>query len=755
MKTNNLIAIALLAAGMAFGQSTQVGQTPPDLPPGSVQPKQKKEPTQPPGKGVATEAKPPVDTGAGGRLAGTPSKTPPVPLVKDLKFPPLHPIVTPKVETFTLPDGMQVLLLEDHELPVVNGSARVRTGNLFDPPDKVGLAEMTGMVLRTGGTKTKTGDELDRALEDVAARVESSIGETAGSVAFSSLKENADEALGIFHDLLTAPEFRQEKIDLAKGQIRSAISRRNDEARSISEREFADIVYGRDTPYGWEMQYATVDRITRGDLLDFYKRYFFPKNVILAVWGDFNSAEMKTKLQKLFADWTVEQPPVPAFPKVTAQSQPGTFLASKKDVEQTFFTVGQLGGELKDKNYPALEILSDILGGGFQSRLFQQVRTKMGDAYDISAAWAADYDHPGTFQISGSTKSVSTVETLQAVLHEVDRIRTTEVSDEELKNAKDSALNSLIFAFDTREKTLGRMLTYQYYGYPQDFIQQYQKALTEVTKADILKVAKEYLDPAKFTIVAVGNPDSFVEPLDKLGRPVTPIDLTIPEPKTAAMAPNAANLDLGKRLLARAQEAAGGTAKLEAVKDYEQAMDFQLSPRAGGLNVKENERWMAPAYFRQDSEVPSGKISAYTDGKTGWIATPQGSGPLGGAQLKQVQSDLFRVYFRLLLSDRVPGRNVVAVDDNTVEITGEDGETVHITFDKASGLPAKVTYEGVHVAGPPVEVQETYSDYRDVNGIKIPFHLTIDQGGQKFADVSVNTVKLNSGLNLPDLQKRP
>ena len=678
-----------------------------------------------------------------------------LPSYKDLKYPPLPAIKIPEPVEFTLSNGMKVFLLEDHELPVVNGAARVRTGNLFDPADKVGLATMTGMVMRTGGTRTKTGDQLDTELEDIAARVESDIGETSGSVSFSALKENTDEVLGIFHDVLTSPEFRQDKIDLARNQLRSAIARRNDSPGGISQREFYDIVYGKDTPYGWDMQYATVDRIARADLQQFYTRYFFPSNIMLAVWGDFDSAQMKDKLEKLFADWKVQQPPVPAFPKVTQKPEGATYLAVKKDVAQTFFAIGQLGGEFRSKDYPALEIMADILGGGFQSRLFQQIRTKMGDAYDISANWAANYDHPGVFEISGSTKSISTVETVQATLLEVNRIRTSEVTEDELKTAKDSALNSLVFAYDTRAKTLGRMLNYDYFGYPQNFIQEYQKALSEVTREDVLRVAKQYLDPNRFTVIAVGNPDNFAESLDKLGRPVMPIDLTIPEPKREAAAGSAAGADLGRRLLVRAQQAAGGTAKLLAVKDYDAHLNFQLAAGAGGLNVKEDERWMAPTYFRQDSEVPSGRISAYTDGKDGWINTPQGSGPLAGAQLRQVQSDLFRVYFRLMLSDHIEGRSVVAVDDNTVEIAGEDGETVHVSFDKSTGLPAKVSYQNAQIAGPPVDVEDTYEEFREVDGIKIPVKLTISQGGRKFADVTVDEARINPGLKLPDLQKQP
>jgi zinc protease len=702
----------------------------------------KKPETAAPGRGAAQT-----------KAAASPSAR--EPSYKDLKYPPLRPIQVPGVAAFTLPNGMKLYLLEDHELPVVNAAARVRVGNLFDPPDKVGLATVTGMVMRSGGTKAKTGEELDLQLENIAASVESSIGESSGSVSFSALKENTGEVMSLFHDVMTAPEFRQDKIDLAKSQLRGSISRRNDDASGIAEREFTNTVYGKDTPYGWSMEYATLDRISRSDLQGFYQRYFFPANIALAVWGDFRADEMKARIEKLFADWTRQQPPVPEFPKVTAKPAPGVFLAVKKDVTQTFLSMGELGGDLRDKDYPALEIMGDILGGGFQSRLVQQVRTKMGNAYEISASWSAEYDHPGLFEIEAGTKSLSTVETIRAIQREVERIRTSEVTEAELTSAKETALNSLVFAFDTRSKTLGRMLTYEYYGYPKDFIQQYQKALEAVTRADVLRVAREHLDPARFTIVAVGNPDMFSQPLEALGGPVTSIDLTIAEAKVEVSKANAASLGLGRQLLERAQKAAGGADKLAEVKDFLRTSEFRLDARAGGQLVKATDRWIAPSHFRQDSLVPAGKIAAYTDGKAGWISTPQGWGPLAGTQLKQVQGDLFRLFFRLLLSDRIAGRTVNAVDDQTVEISGTEGEVVTLTFDPRTGLPQKIAYDSVHAAGPPVTVQDEYGDYRDVAGLKIPFKITITQGGQKFADITVTEAKINSGLQLEELGRRP
>ncbi|HVN03114.1 MAG TPA: pitrilysin family protein [Bryobacteraceae bacterium] len=674
-------------------------------------------------------------------------------------------VAIPHVDIYTLPNGMQVYLLEDHELPIVSGAVRVRTGNLFESADKVGLASVTGTVIRTGGIQNKTGDQLDEELENIAASVESDIGESSGSVSFSTLKENTDEVLGIFRDVLTAPAFRQDKIDLAKSELRSSIARRNDDAQGVAGREFANIVYGKDTPYGWQIEYATLDRITREDIVRFYKRYFFPANMLMAVWGDFQTSDMEARLTKLFGDWKYERPKVLPFPPVREKSHPGIYVARKDDVTQTFFVEGHLGGELKDKDFPALEIMGDILGGGFQSRLVQRVRTELGLAYDISADWGAEYDHPGLFEIAGGTKAASTVEALKAVQQEVGRIRSTEVSDDELETARQSALNSLVFAFDTKTKTLGRLLNYAYFGYPRDFIDRYQKGLEAVTRADVLRVAHEYVHPADLTVVAVGRTEEFAKSLGTLGLPVSSIDLTIPEPgqpapaaganRSAAPASGPGDTVKAKQLLERAQQAAGGAEKLAAVKDMLEVAELRVDPSLGGVTMKRTDRWVAPSYFREETQLPFGLVVIYGDGKTGWMSGPQGQAPLPAAQLKPVEDKLLRLYYPLLLSDRLPGRTVTWIGDGKLEVSDGRGSTVKLFIDEKTGMPEKLEYSSPTMGGPPSTVDEVFTSFTDVSGIQVPNRATILQNGHKYADLIVVTTKLNSGLEAQALSKMP
>jgi len=679
-------------------------------------------------------------------------QSPRIPSYKDLKYPPLGQVKIPQPMEATLSNGMRVFLLEDHELPLVSGVALVRTGNLFDPPDKKGLSEVMAEVLRSGGTKSKTGDQLDEELENVAGSVESNMDETSSSVSFSALKESMGTALAAFKDVLTNPEFRQDKIDLSLSQFRSAIARRNDEPGAIPDRELMRILYGRDTPYGWQSEYDDLARIHRDDLIAFYRRYYFPKNVMLGVYGDFNAAAMKDQLEKLFADWKVEQPPVPAFPKVNAKPAAGVYFASKDDVTQTFFSLGELGGTFRDPDYASLEVAANILGQGFSSRLVSEIRTKLGYAYSVAAVWSAQYDHEGTFRIVGSTKSASTVDTLKAIEVELDKMRTGEVTDQELKEAKEGVLNAFVFNFDSPVKTLNRILRYEYYGYPRDFLLQYQKAVAGVTRADVLRVAKEHFRPDEIAIVAVGNPRDFRTPLTAFTRNVTEIDLTIPEPKSETVAADSASQDRGKALLERAAQAMGGADKLAAVKDSTETLEIALNPNAGdGLRMKQINRYLPPSTFRQEQEVgPVGKITAFTDGKTGWIVTPQGVQNMSGDVLRQARGEVFRQLETLVLSDHDASRAVSALDDHSVQISSSDGQTVKLEFDPATGLPSKETYRDA-----PAEVVETFSDWRDAGGVKMPYKILMEQNGRKLGDVTVSEYRLNTGLKAEDLSKRP
>ncbi|MBN2136501.1 MAG: insulinase family protein [Sedimentisphaerales bacterium] len=446
-----------------------------------------------------------------------------------LKYPKLGTIEIPEVTRRTLPNGVRLFALEDHELPLITIFARIRTGSVYEPAGKIALASITGEVMRTGGTQAKTGDQLDEELEAMAASVETSIGLNSGSASLSAMKENFDQALEIFADVLMNPAFREDKIQLAKMQRRSAIARRNDNVRAVAGREFEKLIYGPQSIYARHAEYATIDNITRDDLVEFHSKFFAPNNMMIAVCGDFDTEQIVRKIEKAFENWKKIDLNFPDIPKVAYDFNKTVNQIRKDDVNQSNIYLGHIGGLMSDPDYFALVVMNKILGGGFTGRLFKNVRSRQGLAYSVFGAYSANYDFPGLFYVGCQTKSASTVHAIEAMIAEIEKIRQAEVTDEELALAKESFLNSFVFNFDTKGEIVNRLMTYEYFGYPADFLMKTKENVENITKADILRVAKKHLRPGSVRILAVGRPEDFDKPLSTLG-PVNEIDITIPEP---------------------------------------------------------------------------------------------------------------------------------------------------------------------------------------------------------------------------------
>ncbi len=442
-------------------------------------------------------------------------------------FGPLNPIKMPKVEKIELKNGLKLFLVEDHDYPTIDVRAMVHTGSVFEPASKIGLAAIVGDVLRTGGTASRTGDEIDKELETMAATVETGISQTSGYIMVSVLKEDIGKALGILAEILINPAFREDKIELAKIMQKTLISRRNDDIGEITNREFNKLIYGKDSPYARHAEYATVDAITRQDIVDFYKKYFFPNNTIMTAWGDFNTKEMIALVEKTMGSWKMEKVSVPPLPKVPYEYKYTVNFIQKPDVNQSNIGLGHIGGLMSNPDYPALMVMNSILS---YERMFKKIRTDKGLAYSVWGNYGASYLNPGVFSCGAQTKSQSTVYAIELMLKELEQIQKEEVSDEELARAKDEYLNSYVFNFDSRAKVVNRMMNYVYYDYPLDFIEKVKEGVEKVSKADVLRVAKQYLQPDKVQILVVGKQEDFDKPLSTLGK-VNVIDITIPPPK--------------------------------------------------------------------------------------------------------------------------------------------------------------------------------------------------------------------------------
>ena len=449
----------------------------------------------------------------------------------ELDFPPLPTIQIPNYERFQLDNGLVVYLMEDHELPLVSGSATFRTGSRFEPADKVGLANLTGDAMRLGGTTTFSPDAINQMLEQRAAAVETSIDLTSGQASFNALAEDLEDVLALFADVIQKPAFDPQKIDLLKKQYGGSIARRNDEPDEILSREFQKLVYGANSPYARTIEYATLNNISRTDIINFYRASIRPEQTILGIVGDFDAPAIKQLIAAHFADWqgtgtplAVDQVPTPQ------QAESGLFMVEQPQLSQSYINIGHLGGMLDAPDNAALSVMNEVLNG-FSGRLFNEIRSRQGLAYVVYAFWAPRYDYPGLFIGGGQTRSDATVPFIQAVTAEIERIRTTPISSTELKRAQDSVLNSFVFKFQSPDQTLSRLVTYEYYGYPEDFVFQFQKGVQTTSIEDVLTAARTHLAPDDLVVLVVGNSAEIKPDLTALspGSAVTQIDVTIPE----------------------------------------------------------------------------------------------------------------------------------------------------------------------------------------------------------------------------------
>lgn len=450
----------------------------------------------------------------------------------DLTFPTPPEVKLPKYSRFQLANGMTVYLMEDHELPLVGGTALIRTGDRLEPADKVGLAGLTGVVMRSGGTQTRPADRLNEFLEQRAASVEVGIGETSGSVSFNCLTEDVNDVFSVFAEVLRSPAFPQDKLDLEKTQARGGIARRNDDPNGIVDREFRKLIYGNTSPYGRTVEYATLDQISRQDLVNFHQTYVQPDRLLLGIVGDFDSAAMRRRIEATFGNWQAEQTSPPKLPAASQVAQGGIFFVNQPQLTQSNIQIGQLGGRADSPDYPALSVMNGVLNG-FGGRLFNEIRSRQGLAYSVYAYWGPQYDYPGLFTAGGQTRSQATVPFIKSVFAEIEKIRSTPISATELKYAQDLVLNSFIFNFQDPAQTLSRLLRYEYFGYPSDFIFRYQKRVATTTIADVQRVAQTYLKPASLVTLVVGKEAAIQPPLASLGT-VRSIDITIPESKAGA-----------------------------------------------------------------------------------------------------------------------------------------------------------------------------------------------------------------------------
>jgi predicted Zn-dependent peptidase len=684
--------------------------------------------------------------------------------VKDyrkIKYPSLPEFKIAKPEVYILENGMTVFLLEDHELPLITVNARIRTGSNYDPPEKVGLADLMGTVQRTGGTARMTGDEIDDYLAVRAATVETGMVGTSGFASMNCLTDAFDDTFAIFADVLRTPVFSEDKLEVAKVQANASIARRNDSVGGITSREFRRLIYGPDSPLSRLEEYATIAAVTRDDLVGFHEAFYHPSGIYLGVVGDFDSEEMKQKIKATFGDWPAGPKFVPPETAYDKEMKPGVYFIEKSDVNQANIRLGHLGIETSNPDYFAVQVLNEVLGGGFAGRLFSNVRSEKGLAYSVSGSIGSSFVYPGVFQTALSTKSETMSEAVEALKAEIRGIIDNPPSDDEMARAKESILNSFVFRYDSRSEILGQQMLYAYYGLPSDFLEKYRESIEKVTQEDVTTAAKKYVHPDKLTLLVVGKAEDFDKPVSTFGE-VTTVDIEIPAPpdtgpkieRTAeALAAGAAIIETAARTMGGEDPGAlSAIRRTGTVKMYVEGMPGPLQTEM---------LLVIPDRIRMILKTPMGEMAIIFNGDDGFRMMSGQVFPLQPAMIAEAQEELWRDL--AFLTRHLGDPDLVAVAGGEEEIDGTRCRLVAITLGDVNttlwideeGRVLKQAYSGKHpVLRTPGHIEAFYSGYRDVGGRQFPFTQLVKFNDQDVQKLVLDSVEIDPEVD-PSLFERP
>ena len=681
---------------------------------------------------------------------------------QQIPIPPLPAFKPQAPKRIELKNGMVIFLQEDHELPLIDGTARIRGGSVNEPDAKIGLVDIYGEVWRTGGTKTQTGDQLDDFLEVRAAKVETGGGPDSTTISWSCLKGDLDDIFKAFTDVLQNPEFRADKLDIAQKEAFDAISRRNDDIGEIAHREMVKLAYGAHNPYARSPEYVTVASITRQDLIDWHGKYVHPNNIILGISGDFDSSAMEARLRAAFDSW----PKGPAAPKKNeikyAPAAPGYYLVEKEDVNQSSIHMVGLGTTRDNPDYYAISVFNEAFGGGFSSRLFNDIRTKRGLAYAVGGGVGTNFGHPGILQVAIGTKSQSTIEAIQAADEDIANLSKQPITDDEIQHAKDAILNAFVFRLDSPDKILAERMTYEYYGYPLDWLDKYQEEVKKVSAADVNRVALKYMHRDQMAVFVVGNSKEFDKPLSALG-PVKTIDITIPPPpaekgEAEPSAKPAGSNPEGKALAAKAATAMGGLPKLKSIK----TMHVNIAESDSGGAPSPVDVFLAfPDRMHVDLETPQGKLTIVASPDAAFMSMAgMGSRSMPPAQktemLSQLQHDL--VYVAQHADDpsftfTAAGTEKIGDVDASILDIGGAIPWVRWYIDPKTGYILREKYKAMGQSGP-FEGESNLADWRATDGVTLPYKHQNKQNGNETSNAEVKKVELNPTLD-PKLFAKP
>lgn len=405
---------------------------------------------------------------------------------------------------FIAPNGMTVLVLEQHFLPIVEIHALIKAGAAQDPPEKAGVANLVASLLDEG-TTTRSSRQLAEQIDFVGGSLAVQAGEDYTTASARTLKKDIDLGFTLLADILQHPAFPKQEFERVRSQILGEISSDNDDPGHVAMKAFNQLVF-QNHPYRWPVNGTeeTLSKITLAEVQSFYTKEYLPNQVILTIVGDVTAEQATTLVQTHFGSWKKGAVPYRAVKKPTAIDKK-TVQLIEKDLTQSTIVIGHPGISRTNPDFYAVTVMNHVLGaGGFSSRLMDSIRDKQGLAYGIMSHYDARV-MPGSFWINLQTRAETTNQAISGVLIEMKAIREAPVSDQELADAKAFLMGSFPLRLDSTSKLAQVLAQVEFFGLGFDYFSQYPKWIERVTKEDVQRVAKQYLDPQHYALVVVGN----------------------------------------------------------------------------------------------------------------------------------------------------------------------------------------------------------------------------------------------------------
>jgi len=410
----------------------------------------------------------------------------------------------PLAEREILSNNIVLLHAERKALPIVTVVMAVRAGSIVEPSDKAGLAYLTAALLNEGTAK-RTSREISEAIEFVGGSLSASAGQDYATISLSVLKKDVDLGFDLLSDMVMNPAFNDDEINRKKKITKNWLVQQNEEPGAVASIAFSKAVFGKH-PYARQVQGTvdSLDLISRQDIVDFHNTFFSPNNTIMSVVGDISRDELRSLLEKHLGKWQQKTVTAIDLPAVRASDNP-TVIKINRDLVQANIIFGHVGISRDNPDYYAVSVMNYILGGGgFVSRLMDNIRDNKGLAYDVHSYFSAS-KFSGSFRAGLQTKNESANTAIDEVLREMERIRTEPVSDKELQDAKSYLTGSFPLRIDSNSKIAGFALAVEFNDLGLDYVDKYPSLINAVTKEDILRVANKYLDTKNYVLVVVGN----------------------------------------------------------------------------------------------------------------------------------------------------------------------------------------------------------------------------------------------------------